>query len=120
MLGAISAVTVDQALHQRLAEAYEKDERFLTTARKNSAYTLRNGIWFHNDGNRGETVALPNDRDLHHLVLRDCHDNPLGGHFGVEKTTNRLRRSYHGMGMDRLIRAYIRTCDACQRKKPSL
>ena len=120
MLGAISAIIVDQTLKQRLAEAYEKDPIFLATAKKNVAYTLRNGIWFHIGSNGNETIALPNDRELQHLVLQECHDNPLGGHFGVDKTTDRVRRSYHWLGMDRLIRAYIRTCDSCQRNKPSL
>ena len=93
MLGSISAIVVDQALKERLAEAYLKDARFLATAKGNDAYTLRHGIWYHMDKSGRETVALPNDPDLVKLVLEECHDNPLGGYFCSDKTTERVRRA---------------------------
>ena len=92
----------------------------LAVAKGNDAYTLREGIWFHVNKSGHETIAIPHDNDLLKLVMGECHDNPLGGHFGSDKTTERVRRAYHWMGMDRFIRAYVRSCEECQRNKPSL
>ncbi|HMD14544.1 MAG TPA: hypothetical protein VKI62_07965, partial [Bacteroidota bacterium] len=44
---------------------------------------------------------------------------PVSGHLGVEKTYERVAREFYWLKMLRSIKHYIRTCDSCQRNKPS-
>jgi hypothetical protein len=51
-------------------------------------------------------------------VLRENHDDPTAGHFGNDKTIERLMRMYWWPGMWKDTRQYIRECE-CQRNKTS-
>lgn len=53
-------------------------------------------------------------------VLEECHDSPIGGHFGVEKTWNRVRQLYYFPRMKQFIRTYISKCHLCLAHKPIL
>ena len=50
-------------------------------------------------------------------ILQQFHCSPLGGHTGVYKTYARLKREFYWPGMRRDMRAFIRSCDTCQRNK---
>jgi hypothetical protein len=50
-------------------------------------------------------------------VLSECHDGPLGGHFGRAKTGSLVRRLAFWVGQDRDMAEYVRTCQTCQRTK---
>ena len=52
-------------------------------------------------------------------ILQECHDAPLGGHLGKDKTIEQVKRRFYWPGMDDDIAAYVTSCDACQRNKPS-
>lgn len=50
-------------------------------------------------------------------ILADFHDAPTAGHFGVERTLQRIRARYFWVGMRTFVADYIRRCAACQRYK---
>ena len=50
------------------------------------------------------------------VVLKYLHDDPLGGHFGVEKTLDRVRERYYWHNFTVDTTEFIRTCDTCQRR----
>ncbi|KAL0878922.1 hypothetical protein ABMA27_003919 [Loxostege sticticalis] len=52
-------------------------------------------------------------------ILKVYHDHPLAGHYGSEKTYEKIAKRYYWMGMRKYIESYIRQCLACQRYKPS-
>jgi hypothetical protein len=56
---------------------------------------------------------------LRDLFLHEAHDSRISGHLGVHKTLERLTRVAYWPNMERSVRFYVRTCDACQRNKPS-
>ncbi|GMH36450.1 hypothetical protein BSKO_04318 [Bryopsis sp. KO-2023] len=56
-------------------------------------------------------VVIP--RSMVKTVLETCHDK--AGHFGVEKTLERMRRSFFWTDMRKDAEAHCRTCDTCQR-----
>ena len=62
-------------------------------------------------------IVVHNDQAVRQEVLRLYYNNPLAGHFGVNKTTNLIRRTYFWEHMDKDIREYIRECNICQRNK---
>jgi transposase InsO family protein len=43
----------------------------------------------------------------------------MSGHLGMDKTLERLARVAYWPNMDQSVREYVRTCDSCQRNKPT-
>ena len=50
-------------------------------------------------------------------VLRECHDDPLAGHFGVAKTLELITRGYWWPQPWKLVKEYIKSCEVCARSK---
>src|SRR5215218_1417468 len=50
-------------------------------------------------------------------LLRQVHDEPLGGHLGQENTYNRLSKTHYWPGMKNDIFTYVRTCKKCQKRE---
>lgn len=49
-------------------------------------------------------------------IIQACHDNPVsGGHFGRDKTLNKISQKYYWKGMKDDVSKYINQCDKCQR-----
>jgi len=67
----------------------------------------------------GERLVIPADPALRTLLLAESHDTPTGGHFGRDKTLFALSRRFFWEGMSTESAEYVRTCDTCQRIKPS-
>ena len=64
-------------------------------------------------------LYIPNDVALRTRILQECHDSPLSGHLGKDKTIEQIKRRFYWPKMDDDILEYVRSCDACQRNKPS-
>ncbi len=45
------------------------------------------------------------------------HDDPLAGHFGIEKTRELIARKYYWPTLRRDVEAYIKGCDVCLASK---
>lgn len=66
---------------------------------------------------RSSRIYIPKDPAILAEVMKLHHDDPLAGHYGVNKTLELLRRSYWWDGMEEDVRSYCRECDICQRVK---
>ena len=64
-------------------------------------------------------VYIPDDEHLRTLLLSEAHDTIFGGHFGIEKTLEKLKRYWFWPGMTRDTEEYIKTCAVCQLNKHS-
>lgn len=60
-------------------------------------------------------LVIPKDKRLD--LLKHTHDAPTAGHYGAERTLQRVQRSYYWPGMRRDIYEYVKKCGACQRYK---
>jgi hypothetical protein len=69
--------------------------------------------------NREPRLCIPNDYALRTGILRERHDAPSAGHFGVEKTVTNIQRSYWWPGLRTEVNKYVTSCDNCQRNKPT-
>ena len=49
----------------------------------------------------------------------ECHDEPSGGHRGRDKTYLTVSRDFYWPRQHQFVRNYIRSCEVCQRVKPS-
>ena len=50
-------------------------------------------------------------------VLQYCHDSPLAGHFGVQKTLELVTRNYWWPQLRQFVTDYVHSCDVCCRSK---
>ena len=50
-------------------------------------------------------------------IFREMPDNPLGGHLGMNRTYERIKRFTTWPGMKQELEEYIRQCEICQRNK---
>ena len=45
------------------------------------------------------------------------HDDPLAGHFGIDKTRELIARKYYWPTLRRDVEAYVKSCDVCLASK---
>ncbi|KAE9066105.1 hypothetical protein PF007_g28602 [Phytophthora fragariae] len=64
-------------------------------------------------------VVIPADDDLRARLVHEYHDAPAGGHLGREKTFAALSRDFFWPRMYKWIRKWVRSCEICQRVKPT-
>jgi hypothetical protein len=50
-------------------------------------------------------------------ILKEFHDDPLGGHQGITRTYKRIKAFYNWKGMKTTISEYIKSCESCQKTK---
>ena len=99
-------------------EASKRDAAYLKVLReprRAGSFTVRNGLLYH----QPDRLCVPADRSLRTRLLQECHDAPLAGHLGKDKTIELVKRRFYWSGMDADITQYVTSCDACQRNKPS-
>ena len=66
-----------------------------------------------------ERYVLAKSSPFIHVLLREYHDSPLGGHAGELKTYLRLAGEWYWEGMRRQVTRYVRECKVCQQAKTS-
>lgn len=50
-------------------------------------------------------------------VLKECHDAPLGGHFGIKKTLAKVRERFYWLDHRKAVDEWCRRCYICSAKK---
>jgi len=79
-------------------------------------FRMRDGRLFHRDSG---CLLVPEDHALRTMLIRECHDSATGGHLGRDKTIEQMKRRFTWSKMDQDIELYVKTCEQCQRNKPS-
>jgi hypothetical protein len=87
-----------------------------TTGSAPQQLVVRRGLVYLGDSDR---LYIPADGPLRTRLLQECHDVPTAGHLGKDKTLEQVKRRFYWPRMDADVLQYVRTCDACQRNKPS-
>lgn len=86
----------------------------------NKGYLMNNGMLYRlNPRIEADDAQLVVPETEWANVLKEYHDNPLAGHYGVEKTFEKITKRYYWKGMRKYIESYLKHCVACQRYKPS-
>jgi len=99
-----SASVIDQAYQQVMQKHH----------RPTDAAQVKDGRLYYK-----HRLYIPNDRTLKTRILHECHDTALAEHLGRDKTIEQVKRRFYWPKMDDDIEAYVISCDACQRNKPS-
>uniref|UniRef100_A0A1Y1KT95 RNA-directed DNA polymerase n=1 Tax=Photinus pyralis TaxID=7054 RepID=A0A1Y1KT95_PHOPY len=81
-------------------------------------YILMNGVLhrYHMDGDEAQLVV---PRSKVEEVLKLYHDSPLAGHYGVDKTYQRVASRYYWPTLRRDLEKHVKVCLQCQRYKPT-
>jgi hypothetical protein len=85
------------------------------TAPSTMGYTLRPDGTLHYRTSYGDRVCLPSD--MVQECLRVSHDEL--GHFGVDKTYERITATYYRPGLSTIVSDYIKHCRDCGKNKTS-
>ena len=134
-LAAIRESRVQSSLASEIKERYDSDEqcRLLLAhfkgedvklppalAAKLTRFSYSDGLLWHQlspcDPMR---IYVPHDEDLKLRLIHELHDAPPSGHLGREKTFLQLSNEFWWPHMYKWVTNYIRSCEQCQRVKPS-
>ncbi|POM65361.1 LOW QUALITY PROTEIN: Pol protein [Phytophthora palmivora] len=134
-LAHFSRATTD--LYDRIRLAYQVDENytplFLSDGKDTKVdrlsprqwaqlhrYELAEGLLHYRvDPRDPPRVVVPNDEDLKYDILLEAHDAPMSDHLGREKTYQAVSQTFWWPRMYKCVAHYVKTCETCQRVKPS-
>ena len=105
----------DPAYRAALAVGKQQQQQGATSGSPQQL-VIRRGLLYLGDSDR---LYIPADGPLRTRLLQECHDVPTAGHLGKDKTLEQVKRRFYWPRMDADVLQYVRTCDACQRNKPS-
>ena len=80
-------------------------------------FIIRCGLLYRRGQGEADRLCVPDGGGLRARILQECHDTPLGGHFGRHKTAALVRRLAFWPGQTRDVVAYVRSCEVCQHTK---
>ena len=74
-------------------------------------------------GNRSNShpqhvILIPSG--LQAKILETLHDGPLGGHLGITRTEERVRKRFYWSGIRKTITKHIQLCKVCNHKNSPL
>lgn len=79
-------------------------------------FSLQNGLLWRRDPKTGvNQLFIP--EVLREEVMYLCHNLPMAGHQGEDRTLRRLKDRYYWKGMTADTKQYIRSCAVCNRQK---
>jgi hypothetical protein len=81
---------------------------------KGEAFLVRCCLLYRRGQGEADRLCVPAGSNLRAQVLRECHDGPLGGHFGRTKTGSLVRRLAFWVSQDGDVAEYVRSCQTCQ------
>ncbi|GLV37435.1 hypothetical protein CBL_10599 [Carabus blaptoides fortunei] len=76
-------------------------------------------LYRHGPEQEGEEAQLVVPHSERLSIMQQHHDAPTAGHYGAEKTYQRISTRYYWSGMRRFITDYVKNCVECQRYKPA-
>ena len=98
-------------------------ELFLSSPGTKSLWVQKNLLKFKDDVlyiKEKENFCLVVPYSLRQEIFHLCHDSPIAGHLGIQKTIQRIKRSFMWYNMIRDCTAYVKSCATCnQNKKPA-
>ena len=110
-------------LVNQFEEACKKDEWYENAIKDPKQFKARMGLrgLVIREGRifLGERLWVPNNLSLQTKLITECHDTPVGGHLGRDKTIELMSRNFYWDNMNKVIEQYVLTCEACQRNKSS-
>ena len=113
-IASISSVMGIQEFHSRIKDLSINDAGYQEKLKTLPiGYSLRDDLLYFND-----RLFLPENEEILHYVYSICHDSPLAGHFGQQKTLDLISRYFYWPRMTDMVKSYVSSCPICQKAKP--
>jgi hypothetical protein len=93
-------------------ESLGKETRTSEEIEKFKSYELKDRVLYYNS-----RVCIRNFGEYRLNIMHDCHDIPIAGHLGFQKTYIAIKRHYYWQGMKSDIKNYVERCLKCQVSK---
>ena len=77
-----------------------------------SEYRVENGLIIHK-----QRIWLPAGSSIIPLLMEEFHSTPTGGHYGTQKTFQRLQENFTRTSMRNDVRTFVAACVTCQLTK---
>lgn len=109
----------DPELKNIIEDLETADDPFRGRGWSERGYLISDGVLYRcaPESEDAESACLVVPKHEREAVLVEFHDAPTAGHFGVERTLQRIRTRYFWSGMKPFVTDYIKRCAACQRYK---
>jgi RNase H-like domain found in reverse transcriptase/Integrase zinc binding domain len=102
---------IDDSVRKSLINDYKSDPAFAEhVAEPKSLFEAREGMLY-KDGK----LCVP----IGKLIQSLTHNSIVAGHLGIDRTIASIKNKFTWDGMSKDIAEYIRSCDRCQRNKPT-
>ena len=118
----IQAQEGDTTLDKLREMAYSGEEKVTRNGGK-SKFVLQKGILYREFqsptfqfGEKLQQVVVP--RQYRDQVIKLAHESILGGHQGIQKTTDKVLSNFFWTGLTSDISRFCQSCDSCQRTLP--
>lgn len=66
-----------------------------------------------------KNVKIIDSKETRQLILNDFHNLPTGGHAGINRMFNNIKKYYFWSGLRKEVENFVKKCDECQRYKYS-
>jgi hypothetical protein len=117
-----SKAEIHTECRQQIRDAIQTDDFFApifvqTTEspdQESDDYRVQDGLLYLCQGNR---LCVPDLPEVKVALLRSVHDNPIAGHYGIEKTYARLSEHFYWPGMKKSVQHYVQSCHICRTTK---
>jgi hypothetical protein len=118
----LKVVYVGETELQKEVRLASREDGFAKEVRQNiqneakSHLHLRNGlVWY-----KQNRLYVP-EGSIRDTLLKECHDRPLAGQSGPQRTTNCtttfLKKSYYWPNLKDSVEEYVKTCLVCQQNR---
>ena len=103
----------DDEIHKKMSavQGFATEEEKVKCQEK---FKLYRGVLYKRNFRSGRPYMLVVPSNLRCDILDSCHDDPTGGHLGVEKTLAKLSQRYWWFGVSKSLEVYVRSCAFCQ------
>jgi hypothetical protein len=68
-------------------------------------------------GEEGNSARRVVPKKFREQVVKLCHDPPLAGHQGIERTVEKVKSRYYWRGISKYVSAYVNGCMDCDQNK---
>ena len=112
ILRAVSVMDIEQ-LHNDILSA-QKSNEYISEHKSDPLWsTDEQGLCRYDD----DRIWVPDSNNLRLQILLNCHDHPISGHYGQNKTLDLIQRNYTWPNVCTFIKDYCKSCTACAKFK---
>jgi hypothetical protein len=66
---------------------------------------------------KGSCIVVPDNSDLRKLIIKETHDSPYAGHYGITKILRTVGKVFWWPSLKVGVTDFISSCPPCQRNK---